>query len=129
VTDQRIASLTVLYDAGCGLCQRARTWLSRQATYVDLEFVPAGSDEARRRYPQLDPATTLSQITVVADTGQVYVDAKAWVMCLWATKAHRATAERMSSPALAPMARRFVAWVADNRQRVGIRGRPATPTR
>jgi hypothetical protein len=84
--------------------------------------VPAGSDEARRRYPQLDPARTLRQITVVADNGHVYLDdANAWVMCLWATKAHRATAERMSSPALAPMARRFVAFVSDNRQRIGGR--------
>ena len=49
-------TLTVLYDARCELCRRIRSWLETQAAYVELEFMPAGSDEARYRFPQLDHA-------------------------------------------------------------------------
>jgi predicted DCC family thiol-disulfide oxidoreductase YuxK len=111
--------LTVLYDDSCGLCRRARAWLSGQPTYVELEFVPAGSAEARQRWPGIDPAATLRNLTVIADTGELYVDAKAWVMCLWATREHRPLAHRLSSPALAPHAAKFVAWVSDNRRSLG----------
>jgi len=112
-------ALTVLYDDSCGLCRRARAWLAEQPAYLPLEFVAAGSEEARRRFPGLDPAATLRQLTVVGDTGEVYVDAKAWVMCLWATRAHRQLAHRLSTPALAPHAAKFVSWVSDNKHWLG----------
>jgi predicted DCC family thiol-disulfide oxidoreductase YuxK len=117
-----VQRLAVLYDDSCGLCRRARAWLSAQPTYVALEFVPAGSDEACRRWPDLDPAATLRTMTVIADTGEIYLDAKAWVMCLWATREHRPLAVRLSSPALAPHAVKFVAWVSDHRRSLGSLG-------
>ncbi|MBK7643357.1 MAG: DUF393 domain-containing protein [Planctomycetes bacterium] len=42
-----VGRLTVLYDAQCGLCRRARRWLEAQPAYVPLEFVAAGSPAAR----------------------------------------------------------------------------------
>ena len=60
-------SLTVLFDPGCTLCRAARAWLEGQKKYVSLEFVGAGTAEARRRFPDLDPASTLKEITVVDD--------------------------------------------------------------
>jgi predicted DCC family thiol-disulfide oxidoreductase YuxK len=114
-----VQTLTVLYDDSCGLCRRARAWLAEQPAYLPLQFVAAGSEEARRRFPDLDPAATLRQLTVVADSGEVYLDANAWVMCLWATRSHRQLAYRLSTPALAPHAARFVAWVSDNRRSLG----------
>jgi predicted DCC family thiol-disulfide oxidoreductase YuxK len=107
--------LTVLYDAQCSLCGRAREWLERQPTYLALEFVAAGSAEAQARWPQLNPARTLRELTVVADTGEIYVDDAAWLMCLWALREHRSHADRLAAPALRPLARRFVHWVSDNR--------------
>jgi predicted DCC family thiol-disulfide oxidoreductase YuxK len=111
--------LTVLYDDSCGLCRRVRAWLSAQPAFLELEFVPAGSAEIGRRWPDLDAAATLRTLTVIADTGEVYLDANAWVMCLWATREHRLLAHRLSSPALAPHAAKFVAWVSDNRRSLG----------
>ena len=90
-----ITRLTVLYDAGCGLCRTARAWLASRAQLVPLEFVPAGSDEARRRYPALDPAETLADITVVADDGGVYTGDGAWIICLWALDGYRGLAARL----------------------------------
>ncbi|MEV4757091.1 DCC1-like thiol-disulfide oxidoreductase family protein [Micromonospora sp. NPDC049559] len=103
-----IGTLTVLYDAGCPVCRTARRWLAAQAQLVPLEFVAAGSAEARRRFPGLDHGATLRDITVVADTGAVYTGDGAWLACLWALHGYRATAETLARPRLRPVARRIV---------------------
>ncbi|MCM4076781.1 thiol-disulfide oxidoreductase DCC family protein [Paractinoplanes hotanensis] len=112
-----ILRFTVLYDAGCPICRAARRWLSQRAQLVPLEFVPAGSPEARQRFPGLDHEATLRDVTVIGDDGSVYVGDGAWVACLWALADYRGTAERMSSPALLPTARRFVAAASAVRER------------
>lgn len=88
--------LTVLYDAECSLCSFLRDWLVRQAQLVELEFVPAGSEEAARRFPGL--GSTLDEITVVGDGGQVYREAAAWIAVLWALREYRRLAHRLSTP-------------------------------
>ncbi|HEV2846758.1 MAG TPA: DCC1-like thiol-disulfide oxidoreductase family protein [Thermoanaerobaculia bacterium] len=113
------AMLTVLYDGRCALCRRARAWLDDQPKYVPLDYVVAGSPEARRRFPGLDHDNTLVDLTVVGMNGEVYHGAKAWIMCLWALKKYRGTALRLATPELMPSARRIIAWVSRNRFRVG----------
>jgi predicted DCC family thiol-disulfide oxidoreductase YuxK len=113
----RIGGLTVLFDAGCPICRTARRWLESRPQLVPLEFVAAGSDGARQRFPGLDHAATLRDLTVVADTGAVYAGDAAWLACLWALADHRGTAERLSSPHLLPAARRVVAAAAAVRRR------------
>ena len=112
-------TLTVLYDAHCNLCSHIRSWLETQPAYVTLDFVPAGSAEARRRFPQLDHATTARELTVISDEGEVYLEANAWIMCLWALRDYRAWSLRLSTPELLPLARRVVLWVSLNRFRFG----------
>ena len=113
--------LTVLYDARCNLCSHLRAWLETQPAYVQLAFVPAGSPEARRRFPTLDHAATTSELTVIGDDGAVYIEAKAFLICLWALRDYRAWSLRLSSPDMLPLARRIVLWVAQNRFRFGSR--------
>ncbi len=108
--------LTVLYDGGCPLCRAARRWLAGRAQLVPLEFVAAGSVEAKRRYPRLDHARTLSDVTVVADTGAVYEGDAAWLVCLWALDGYRGLALRLATPRLRPLARRMVATAAAVRE-------------
>jgi len=105
-------TLTVLYDEDCGICRTARRFLDSRAQLVPLEFVAAGSDEARRRYPALDHAQTLKEITVIGDDGAIYVDDSAWLMCLWALDGYRGLAARLSQPHRRPLARRVVATMA-----------------
>jgi predicted DCC family thiol-disulfide oxidoreductase YuxK len=105
----RVGAFTVLFDEGCPLCRTARRWLAGRAQLVPLTFVAAGSAEARRRFPGLDHAATLRDLTVIADDGAYYVGDGAWLACLWALADYRATAERLSSPRLLPAARRFIA--------------------
>ncbi|MGW1589488.1 thiol-disulfide oxidoreductase DCC family protein [Streptomyces sp. NPDC002386] len=100
-----VRRLTVLYDAECALCAHLRDWLVRQPKLVPLELVPAGSDEARRRYPGLDHAATLQEVTVIGDSGQVYQASRAWIVVLWALREHRPLAHRLSTPAGARLAR------------------------
>jgi predicted DCC family thiol-disulfide oxidoreductase YuxK len=120
--------VTVLYDARCNLCRAARGWLERQDQLVALEFLAAASPEARERYPFLDPQLTLEDLTVVGDAGEVWVGAKAWVVCLWALEGKRGLAQRLSSPALMPRARSVVSFVSRHRRAVGTYGEPCDCT-
>lgn len=97
--------LTVLYDDRCPLCRAFSAWLARQPLLVPLDLVPAGSSAARRRFPALDHDRTLEEVTVVSDAGAVWTGAHAWVMCLWATAAHRVLAESLARPSRLPLAR------------------------
>ncbi|MFI7384536.1 thiol-disulfide oxidoreductase DCC family protein [Streptomyces sp. NPDC049813] len=115
--DVPVRRLTVLYDAECPLCAFARGWLGRQRQLVPLEFVPAGSDEARRRFPALDHTATLSDITVLGDGGQLYRGSAAWVVCMWALREYRATAHRMATPAGMKVAKQVVLGAAKYRER------------
>ncbi|GGS65441.1 hypothetical protein GCM10010206_29910 [Streptomyces cinerochromogenes] len=100
-----VRGLTVLYDAGCVLCRHLSDWLARQAQLVPLELLPAGSAEARTRFPGLDHAATLDEVTVVGDSGQVYRGSRAWIVVLWALREHRGLAHRLATPAGARLAR------------------------
>ena len=111
--------LTVLFDARCALCRRARVWLAAEPQYVELRFVAAASDQARYLFPDLDPATTLGELTVVSDQAEVFRGAKAWLMCLWALWRYRGLALDLASPRWMPLAKRFVAWVATHRGELG----------
>ncbi|MEU8934560.1 DCC1-like thiol-disulfide oxidoreductase family protein [Streptomyces sp. NPDC048409] len=100
-----VRGLTVLYDAECSLCAHLRGWLVRQPQLVPLTLLPAGSDEARARFPGLDHSATLDEVTVVGDSGQVYRETAAWIVVLWALREHRPLAHRLSTPAGARLAR------------------------
>ncbi|MCH0539356.1 DUF393 domain-containing protein [Streptomyces sp. MUM 203J] len=108
--------LTVLYDAQCPLCVHLRAWMLRQARLVPLDLVPAGSQEARRRFPGLDHRETLEEITVVGNDGAVYRGTDAWIVCLWALAEHRAKAYWLATPAGRPVARLTVLAAAKWRQ-------------
>ncbi|WP_128379264.1 thiol-disulfide oxidoreductase DCC family protein [Streptomyces cavernae] len=107
-----VRGLTVLYDADCSLCAFVRDWLVRQRQLVPLRLVPAGSEEARTRFPALDHGATLREITVVGDRGQVYQGSAAWIVCLWALAEHRPLAHRLSTPSGARLAKGAVLTAA-----------------
>jgi predicted DCC family thiol-disulfide oxidoreductase YuxK len=100
-----VTGLTVIYDAECALCVRARSWLERQARFVELGFVAVHSAEAARRFSALPIGG--QDLVVVADDGQVWIGPSAFIMCLWALRGYRAWALRLAHPLLMPVARRF----------------------
>jgi predicted DCC family thiol-disulfide oxidoreductase YuxK len=99
------------------MCRSAREWLQTHRQLVPLEFLAAGSPAARERFPELDPAATLRDLTVVTDGGLVYVGDAAWLACLWALTGYRSWAERFADPLLLPLARRAIAAAAARRER------------
>lgn len=111
--------LTVLYDPTCPLCCKAASWLNEQPKYVPVAFCAAGSPAARGAFPGIDHEATRNQLTVIGDGGEVYYDERGWLMCLWATKKHRAMAMRFSGPTGLQQAKRFVLWVSRHRRAIG----------
>jgi predicted DCC family thiol-disulfide oxidoreductase YuxK len=112
-----VRSLTVLYDARCGLCSNARRWLEGQPQIVPLELLPADSEEARRRYPTL-AETEPEELVVVSDEGDLYRGSPAWIVCLWALQDYREWSFRFARPALLPLARGIVEWISTRRHRL-----------
>ena len=111
--------LTVLYDPSCPLCRKAAWWLNDQPKYVPVVFCAAGSPAARQAFPGIDHDATRNQLTVIGDGGEVYYDERGWLMCLWATRKHRATALRFGTPGGLESAKRFVLWVSRHRRTIG----------
>ncbi|MFB6809264.1 thiol-disulfide oxidoreductase DCC family protein [Streptomyces sp. NPDC056387] len=116
--------LTVLYDADCPLCVHIRHWLLGRRQLVPLRLLPAGSRVARERYPQLDHAATLREITVIGDTGQVWRGTDAFIVCLWALEEHRPKANWLATPAGRPFARAAMYTASAWRQAVRSEGGP-----
>jgi predicted DCC family thiol-disulfide oxidoreductase YuxK len=108
---QPVTSITILYDAACGLCTFAKDWIRKQSSLVGIEFVAAGSSEAQRAFPQISPG----EVAVVADTGEVWLGNHAWIVCLWALRDYRDFAFRLTGPALSVMSRRAFVAVSRNR--------------
>jgi predicted DCC family thiol-disulfide oxidoreductase YuxK len=113
-----MSSLTVLYDPACGLCRRVHEWLEEQPKLVQLVLVPVKSDEARKRFPNLDHEPTVNELTVISDRGAVYFGSKAWLMVLWALSGYRAWSYRLSSPELLPTVRRVVSLISQHRYQI-----------
>jgi predicted DCC family thiol-disulfide oxidoreductase YuxK len=108
-------TLTLFYDAHCGLCSRVRQWLSSQPSYVRLEFIPYDAEEAEARLPGIRHLRADQEIIVMADSGEVWQGAGAWVMCLWALREFRAWSARLASPPMQAIARKIVHWISQNR--------------
>ncbi|MFC9324987.1 thiol-disulfide oxidoreductase DCC family protein [Kitasatospora sp. NPDC057015] len=131
--DPPVTRITVLHDPACPLCRRLTAWLHDQDQLVPLDFVAVASAEARERYPGLDHDASLGEITVVADTGEVWRGPQAFVTCLWALAEHRPLAQRLGTPAGLPLARaaafaagRYRAATAAGRAAPGAEGASGT---
>lgn len=106
--------ITVLYDADCGFCTRCRWWMAQQPKYFDVEFLPAGKLEARRRYPQLEGEK--EELTVIDDQGGVYRGTDAWILCLYALVDWREWSIRLAQPGWKPLARSLFNLISSNRK-------------
>src|SRR5262249_51191150 len=110
--------LYVLYDSGCGLCTWARRWLSQQQAFLELVFIPAGSEWAARGFPEVARPGQVDELVVVADDGGVYRDARAWIICLYALVEYREWSIRLAQPLLLPLARQAFALLSKRRRDV-----------
>jgi predicted DCC family thiol-disulfide oxidoreductase YuxK len=106
--------LTVLYDAACPLCVRCREWMSSQASFVELEFLPAQSLTAIQRYGEVPWLG--SELVVVSDHGEVWVGPAAFIVALWALEDYREWSYRLSGDSFSKMAERFFLALSHRRR-------------
>ena len=99
--------LTVYYDARCGLCCATREWLARQRQLVKIECVPAQEPGA--------------ELTVIADTGDVWEGDSAWIVVLWALRDYRRWSIRLASPSMLPLARAMFVKLSEYRGTLSCR--------
>lgn len=111
-------SIWILYDSRCGVCSRLREWVSAQHAYVAIEFVAAGSERARKLFPELRHDEQPSELVVVSDEGDVYVDDAAWIVILYALVEYRTWSFRIARPPLRRLARG--AWELLSKNRAGL---------
>ena len=93
--------LTVYYDGRCGLCCATRDWIARQKQLIKVECLPSTEPGA--------------ELTVIADTGEVWEGDAAWIVVLWALRDYRPWSYRLSSPSMLPMARAMFAKLSEYR--------------
>jgi predicted DCC family thiol-disulfide oxidoreductase YuxK len=110
--------LYVLYDAGCGLCSHLVQWMAQQPSSYDLRFVAAGSEEARRLFPEFHSPARPEELVVISGEGAVYRGDAAFIVCLYALHSYRALAVRLAQPGFRPLARRVFGMLSTNRVRL-----------
>jgi predicted DCC family thiol-disulfide oxidoreductase YuxK len=113
-----IRRLYVLYDSRCGICSRLRLWIQNQRAFVIYDFVPAGSERARRIFPSLEHDANVSELVVVTDGGAVYADDAAWILCLWGLREYRSWSHRFAHGPLRPLARAAWDFLSTNRSQL-----------
>lgn len=108
-------TLTIFYDAKCGLCGQFRSWMQAQESAVRLEFLAYDSAEATARLPELAAMQPDREIVIMNERGEIWQGAAAWVTCLWALPKWRPWARRLASPALLPIAGQACRLISQNR--------------
>ncbi|MGH9423054.1 MAG: DCC1-like thiol-disulfide oxidoreductase family protein, partial [Thermoanaerobaculia bacterium] len=83
-----------------------------------IDFIAAGSDRARRLFPELRSEENPSELVVVTNGGDVYTDDAAWIVCLWALVEYRPWAHRLSRGPLRHLARKAWSVVSSNRAEI-----------
>ena len=111
-------TLYVLYDRDCSFCDACRSWLCRQAAFVELRFLPGRSATVAEQFPGLEKIETSGDLVVISDEGAVYRGTSAYLMCLYALKEYREWAMRLSWPAMLPLTRRVFQQLTRQRSRI-----------
>ncbi|HME33754.1 MAG TPA: DCC1-like thiol-disulfide oxidoreductase family protein [Candidatus Sulfotelmatobacter sp.] len=111
--------LYVLYDPKCELCRRLKDWILVQRSWIGIAVLEAGSEKAKRLFPELERIATQDDLAVVLDNGSdegaVYLNDHAWIMVLYAMVEYRDWAARLAHPLLMPLARQAFAALSKNR--------------
>jgi hypothetical protein len=106
-----VRALTLLFDAA-DLAPYTRRWLEIAPKYVPLRLVHSHSGEAARWASRFPPESLTEHLTLVDDEGNVWRDAKAELMVLWALRRYRGRALRIGHPSRLPFRRSNLNWVA-----------------
>jgi predicted DCC family thiol-disulfide oxidoreductase YuxK len=107
--------LYVLYDPKCEICRRLKDWILVQRSWMGIAVIAAGSEKAKRLFPELEQIAGKDDLAVISDDGAVYLNNHAWIMVLYAMVEYRDWAARLTHPLLMPLARQAFAALSKNR--------------
>lgn len=107
--------LYVLYDPKCEICRRLKDWILVQRSWIGIAVIAAGSEKAKRLFPELEQIAGKDDLAVISDDGAVYLNNHAWIMVLYAMVEYRDWAARLTHPLLMPLARQAFAALSKNR--------------
>jgi len=106
----------VLYDPKCELCCRLKNWILVQRSWIGIAVMEAGSEKAKRLFPELEQIAGKDDLAVISDEGAVYLNDRAWIMVMYAMVEYREWASRLTHPLLMPLARQAFAALSKNRR-------------
>jgi len=113
-----MTKIYVLYDPKCELCCRLKDWILVQRSWIGIAVMAAGSERAKRLFPELDKIASKDDLTVVSDDGAVYLNDRAWIMVMYAMVEYCEWAARLTHPLLMPLARQAFAALSKNRHAI-----------
>lgn len=108
-------TLTIFYDARCGICGKFRAWLESQRMRVPVMFLAFDSAEAGELFPGLEQMGADRDLVVLSDDGSWWQGSPAWLTCLWATVEYRDWSFRLAAPAFQPLVKKAVHLLSENR--------------
>jgi hypothetical protein len=98
--------MTIHHDAPGPRDRRLVSWLCRQRAYVTIAQALGNAP-----HPAADGRNP-EGVRVVTDDGAVYRGDKAWMVCLWALRRHRAAALRLAARGSPESAYEVLEWLA-----------------
>lgn len=105
--------LVVFYDALCPVCVRCKEWLESSAQHVPLSLHDCRGPLARARAAELPWLG--HELVVVNERGEVWIGPRAFLVCLWALRAWRLTAELLASELAWPLAETVFEQLSEHR--------------
>jgi predicted DCC family thiol-disulfide oxidoreductase YuxK len=109
------APAVLIYDEGCGLCQRSVAWARRAAMPNRLEFVACRSEERVRRFPQFSEDACMAAMVLALPDGRVLAGADAIPDLLRVMKGWRWLSYVFAAPGMRLVSRPVYGWLAKNR--------------
>jgi len=108
--------LLVFYDHECNFCINMINWLGKSATYIPFQFVKLASLPNYLTNKTLNNELEYNKELVVIDSqGAIYLNEKAFIMCLFALKKYRHWAIRLSKPYLMPLTKQACSLLSAHR--------------
>ncbi len=108
-------TLYVFFDQRCGICRRFKEWLNTPPQVIPIQCHGYQTPEARELCPNLMDHDPERELVAMADTGEIFQGARAWVACLKALENHQALAQKLDHPRWMGLTKRVCRLVSENR--------------
>jgi predicted DCC family thiol-disulfide oxidoreductase YuxK len=109
--------VTVVYDGNCRFCASQVSWIQRRDKKGVFDFMPSGTPEVLRRFPQLAGHDLDSGLRAIWPDGRVAIGADGVYEIALRLPGWRSAAWLYRVPGLGPLWRRLYAWIAARRYR------------